>query len=197
MKGRRMPYTLRILSASLAVLALLAACSGGSSGSGVASAGTSPDTTTATQAGAHGSPLAFSQCMRAHGIKDFPDPDSSGRIGIQAGPGSDLSPDNPTFQAAQDACKSFQPKGSPANQQRNLQNALKYSQCMRAHGVKDFPDPVQTGQGVGISIKGGQGSDLNPNNPTFQTAQKVCQSILGAPGAAGGGQTITAGGGAK
>jgi hypothetical protein len=179
-----------ILSASLLALLLLAACSGSSSGPGVASAGTSPKTTT-TQTGSRGSPLAFSQCMRAHGVKDFPDPDSSGRIGIQAGPGSDLAPDNPTFQAAQQTCKSFQPKESPADQQENLQNALKFSQCMRAHGVKDFPDPVQNGQGVGIRISGGQGADLDPNNPTFQAAQKACQSIIGAPG---GGQTVTAGG---
>jgi hypothetical protein len=187
-------HTPRILSASLLALLLLAACSGGSSGPGVASAGTTPKTTTATHTGTHASPLAFSQCMRAHGVKDFPDPDSSGRIGIQAGPGSDLAPDNPTFQAAQQACKSLQPHGSPADQQKSLQNGLKFSQCMRAHGVKDFPDPVQNGQGGGITIKGGQGADLNPNNPTFQTAQKACQSILGAPA---GGQTVTAGGGGK
>jgi hypothetical protein len=172
----------RILCALLFAAPLFAACSSGSPGPGVASAGTSPSTTTATATGLHGSPLAFSQCMRAHGVTDFPDPDSSGRIAIQGGPGSDLAPHNPTFQAAQKACQSLQPKESPADQQKNLQNALKFSQCMRAHGVKDFPDPVQNGQGVGIRINGGQGTDLNPNNSTFQAAQKACQSIIGAPG---------------
>jgi hypothetical protein len=39
-----------------------------------------------------------------HGIKDFPDPTSDGRISINAGPGSELNPTNPLFQTAQTAC---------------------------------------------------------------------------------------------
>ena len=48
--------------------------------------------------------LAFSACMRAHGLKDFPDP-SNGGLQIQSSPGSDLNPSNPTFQKAQQACQ--------------------------------------------------------------------------------------------
>ena len=51
--------------------------------------------------------LAFSKCMRAHGVTDFPDPTFSTGGGIsmriQAKSG-DLSPNSPTFQAAQQAC---------------------------------------------------------------------------------------------
>jgi len=55
--------------------------------------------------------------MRAHGITGFPDPLSSGdgiQIRMRAGPGSDLNPDNPQFQAARKACQSFMlgPKSS-------------------------------------------------------------------------------------
>jgi hypothetical protein len=53
--------------------------------------------------------LAFSKCMRTHGIKDFPDP-SNGGIKIHAGQaGSDLNPNNPQFQAAQQACQADLP----------------------------------------------------------------------------------------
>jgi hypothetical protein len=48
--------------------------------------------------------LAFSKCMRAHGIADFPDP-TTGGLRIQVHPGSDLDPSNPQFQAAQKACQ--------------------------------------------------------------------------------------------
>ena len=58
--------------------------------------------------------LAFSQCMRDHGI-DMPDPQFSGdgkvkmRIG---GPGSSgPSPESPAFQQAQEACQSKMPGG--------------------------------------------------------------------------------------
>ena len=47
--------------------------------------------------------LAFSKCMRAHGITDFPDPSNGGPPNIQ--PGGDLNPNNPRFQTAENACK--------------------------------------------------------------------------------------------
>jgi hypothetical protein len=63
------------------------------------------------QAGA----LAFSKCMRAHGVTNFPDPTFSagGGIGIhiQAGSKSGLDPNNPTFQKAQQACQGKLPFG--------------------------------------------------------------------------------------
>jgi hypothetical protein len=52
--------------------------------------------------------LAFSACMRAHGLEDFPDPIVSGggiQMKIRVGAGSDLNPSSPTFQAAQSACQ--------------------------------------------------------------------------------------------
>jgi hypothetical protein len=50
---------------------------------------------------------------------------------------------------------------------------------MRSHGVTDFPDPT-TGPGgsVAISIRGGPGSDLNRNNPTFKAAIQACRALL-------------------
>jgi hypothetical protein len=51
---------------------------------------------------------AFAQCMRDHGV-DMPDPDpNSGALRITRGGGpnsSGMGPDNPTFQAAQQACQ--------------------------------------------------------------------------------------------
>jgi hypothetical protein len=52
--------------------------------------------------------LAFSACMRAHGLSDFPDP-SNGGLRISVHPGSDLQPNNPTFQKAQQACQKYLP----------------------------------------------------------------------------------------
>jgi hypothetical protein len=56
--------------------------------------------------------LAFSACMRAHGLNDFPDP-SNGGLRIQVHPGSDLDPNNPTFQKAQQACQKYIPFKAP------------------------------------------------------------------------------------
>jgi hypothetical protein len=54
--------------------------------------------------------LAFSQCMRDHGI-DMPDPqfNEDGGATIQGGPGGAIDPDDPDFQAAEEACRGDMP----------------------------------------------------------------------------------------
>ena len=54
--------------------------------------------------------------------------------------------------------------------------ALKFSNCMRAHGVSSFPDP---GAGGGIQLVPGSG--LNPRSPSFQSAQKACSKYAPGP----------------
>ena len=55
---------------------------------------------------------------------------------------------------------------------------MKFSECMRANGVPDFPDPTAAASEFRA------GGDLNPNNPTFQNASKVCarKTGVGLPG---------------
>jgi hypothetical protein len=79
-----------------------------------------PAPTPAQKAQGLASGLKLAKCMRAHGITDFPDPNSSGQLQIKISPGSDLNPDNPQFQAAQKACGGNLPrvqKGSGSGNQ--------------------------------------------------------------------------------
>ena len=49
--------------------------------------------------------LAFSQCMRAHGLTGFPDPTfSDNGVGIRLGSKAGIDPNSPAFQSAQKAC---------------------------------------------------------------------------------------------
>jgi hypothetical protein len=126
----------------------------------------------------------FSACMRSHGVTNFPDPNGQGVI--QLGSGSGVDPSSPKFQSAQQACRKLLPNGgqpTPAQIAKAQQQALKYSACMRSHGVKDFPDPTFHGSGIQLRVGGSPGSDLNPTSPIFQNAQTACQGIL--PGKAG------------
>jgi hypothetical protein len=163
-----------------AVVFLVAACSGTPAAPGVASAGVTTTTSPPSQSSSNTRAqdqtklLAYSHCMQAHGIKDFPDP-SGGALQISGGPNSDLNPNNPLFNSAQNACKSLMPQPTPAQKAEALKNGLKMAVCMRAHGIKDFPDPRSDGS---ISINASPGSDLNPNNPLFQTAQNACAKLL-------------------
>lgn len=184
-----------IAAGVLSSAAVAAGCGGGSGGPGVAGAGASTGAARSASGGSSkGSALAFSQCMRSHGIRDFPDPNSSGQLQVSAGPGSDLDPNNPQFAAAQQACRSLSPKPPTggSDQRRVAAAMLRFARCMRAHGITDFPDPQSNGD-LGVKVQ--PGSDLNPRSPQFQSAQTACHSDLPG-GGVGAPQTSANGGGA-
>jgi hypothetical protein len=157
---------------ALALIALavpLAAC--GSS---------SPTSTVGAASSKYSQFLAFAQCMRAHGVPNFPDPPSSGGgAAIDAGPGTGLDPNSPAFKSAQQACHTKLPnKGQPGPLSlAQRQAALRFSQCMRAHGLTNFPDPSFSGGGARLELR--RSSGLNPRSPAFQAAQRACGSIIG------------------
>jgi hypothetical protein len=85
--------------------------------------------------------LAFSKCMRGHGISGFPDPSAQG--GIHLAPGSGLGPASPRFQAAQEQCKKLLPGGGPGPQIPVVSGSdVAFARCMRANGVPNYPDPT-------------------------------------------------------
>jgi hypothetical protein len=113
--------------------------------------------------------------MRAHGIADFPDPNADGDIQLNTEPGSDLDMDDPTFKAADGACKSLLPNsgGKPSAEVKEAN--IKYAACMRGHGIKDFPDPNADGV---LQLQSTPGSDLDPTDPTFKAADEACKKYL-------------------
>ena len=179
--------------AHLATTTTLAASSHGSgspsgNSSGSARGSGSGGQEIAVNGGNEADALAYAQCMRTHGVPNFPDPNAQGGFSIQGSPGSGLDPGSASFQAADKACRRHLPNGgqmTPAQQAKAMAQALKFSQCMRTHGITDFPDPQSgPGGGIAIRIRAGQGSDLNPQNSQFQAAQNACQGITGfGPGA--------------
>ena len=161
-------------SAVLAALAVagcvpaLAAC-GSSTGTGA--------TTGLSATG--GSGVRFTQCMRAHGVTDFPDPLPSG--GFPRGPGVEQSA--PAFHTARKACQSI--IGPNAAQHRPtaavMASALRFSECMRAHRVPNFPDPMtrsEVPRNTDVLIQGDVvfpvGSSIDPGSPAFQQAASAC-----------------------
>ena len=154
-------------AAAVAGLGLLAASCGGSpSTNGVAQLTTTSSSTTTTGSSSAGSKAtdarAFSACMRKNGVPNFPDPNSRGGLTINAGPGSGLNPNSPQFKHAQSVCSKYLPNGGkvdPAAQAKALKAALKFSACMRSHGVRNFPDPQTSGGGISLMLKRGSGLD--------------------------------------
>jgi hypothetical protein len=159
------------------IVLLATACSGGSSSSGGDNnpASSSGNSTT--------SDLGYSQCMRAHGITDFPDPNSSGGISLPSNGSINLN--SSQYQAAAKACQSkMQGQLSQAQQEDDYQAELKYAQCMRTHGLPDFPDPPPPGSGPSTNTQsnssrsGTYGNGPNPNSPQYIAANKACEHDL-------------------
>ena len=131
--------------AGLIGLSLLVSSCGGSSGSRVAQLGS---TTTTRSSASSETPatssqltnvekmLAFSHCVREHGVPKFPDPDSSGNL--PALTQQDLGVSKQTSLAAQHACGSVLARGdstgTPQQQAQKLAFGLKVAECLRTHG---------------------------------------------------------------
>jgi CubicO group peptidase (beta-lactamase class C family) len=89
---------LAALTAATALAMMVAGCGGGSPAPGKAAA-SKP---------AVSGPQAYVQCMRAHGVRDFPDP-VDGHIVLTPASGINLS--SPQFEAASSACAALGPSG--------------------------------------------------------------------------------------
>lgn len=176
-------------AAAVALGFTIGACSSGAGSPTVASV-VSQSTTPAAEAGrpasTEQSPLAqaqaYSQCMRDHGVANFPDP--------QLTPGGDygyrttgIDGESAAFQGALQACKDlpspWQSTGkqlSPGQQQA----WLRWAKCIRANGVPDFADPTFSGEEVHIT---GGGSERSPQ---LQSAMNACKSQMPSTGGLGG-----------
>jgi hypothetical protein len=167
---------------------LAAACGGGSGDPGAASvAKTTTTTTSVASSGSSGSgstgqtsqsqELQLAQCMRSHGVPNFPDPSTTGNQ-LQNIANSGVNTHSTTYQAALSSCKKYTPAGNLTPAQSAAANAkgLEFSQCMRSHGVPNFPDPTTGPTGAQAINMTGLGIDLN--SPTFQAANAACQKIV-------------------
>jgi hypothetical protein len=169
----------------IAVSFCAAACSGGSAAAPAAS----PGGNNAEKA------VAYADCMRAHGVTNYPDPGSSV---------TGLNMDSATFQSAQAKCATLSPMPAVNTHATGHQitQALESAKCMRDHGFPDFPDPIVTstppsrptvppGSGTGgpaYSTSYSNGilfiipGSIDTSSPAFQAAAKACNSQLYVPG---------------
>jgi hypothetical protein len=127
----------------------------------------------AAEADNHAVGVRFATCMRDHGVPSFPDPESSAGIQI---PVSLFQKPSPAFKSAMLACKHLIPADAapPVASARQQAVALKLAQCMREHGVPNYPDPTyQHGHEIPPAIAN---PAINPASPAFGAASRACQS---------------------
>jgi hypothetical protein len=134
------------VAAVVAIVAISAGCGSAAGDHAAATAGTAGSGATGTST-TRAKAVKFAECMRANGVSAFPDPDASGALTIDAvANASSLDTSSAAFTRALSACKDLEPAGFTGNQRspQEQEAALAFAQCIRDHGVRDFPDPSKT-----------------------------------------------------
>jgi hypothetical protein len=163
--------TAAAIIAFAAVALLAAACSDSPSSAGSGGSADAGGSATSQQA------LAYSRCMRSHGVPKYPDASSSNKLpsGLPKVDPQRLGVSSSQYHAAQQACAHLLPNGGQMSQsqsQRDLRAMLGFARCMRAHGVPTWPDPTyDPAAGWGFNLVHVQGFDPN----SLQIDQKMSE----------------------
>jgi hypothetical protein len=65
--------------------------------------------------------------------------------------------------------------GGAGNTNADYEKAVKFSECMRDNGVREFPDPDASGE---LTIDGVlNGSSLDPSTPAWKQAIRACKDL--------------------
>lgn len=148
------------LGVVVGMLVLAAAGCGGS-------AKTSSTTTTTGTATSRA--VAFARCMRSHGLPGWPDPNSKGVFDKTKLSAQHLGASASEIQGAQQACRHLLPTASAAQQRAGVAQALRFSECVRTHGVPSFPEPDSTGRIPDPATVG-----VDQGSRAFEAANQAC-----------------------
>jgi hypothetical protein len=169
----------------------LAACTSGPSSPPVASLGSSggaPATGGSTAVSPAGNPTQlldeWAACMRGHGDPSQADPtiDADKEIqiimrdvpaAVSAEAHDSTGPCSRYELAAEAALRGGQSPPRPPD----MAAEVKYAECMRSHGVPNYPDPNPANPDETKLT----GTGIDPNSPFFLNADKLCDKQAGIP----------------
>jgi hypothetical protein len=153
--------------AAFAVVALVVAGCGSNAPSGTATSTAKKKLTARDKA------VKFAECIRAHGVADFPDPDAKNdfQYGVSVSPA--------VWKQATTACKDLQPPGTLSSKRTPKQQSagLRFARCVRDNGVTDFPDPVN-GEPLVDTYKIPSSNTAN-GMTILNAAMQKCGKVLG------------------
>ena len=112
--------------------------------------------------------IRYARCMRENGLPDYPDPEVTGDdVRIR---GIDKSTvDTAVLARAQQTCRPLQPVLTGPEGAQKAAAGRYEAQCMREHGVADYPDPDPDGHA--------DLPDAVRRNPRFDAAKVVCRDL--------------------
>ena len=160
----------------LAVISLTAGAAG-CGGSASSGSGTTSGSVPAKFRHQVGLALEYANCMRTHGVPNFADPKitvSGTELFMQNPQMTPTEVASPAYQSASGACAKYLPQQpqapAVAGAGNSQQQAVRFADCMRAHGVPNFPDPT-----TGGAFKLGRA--INPQAPAVIAAMNRCRTL--------------------
>src|SRR5215467_2418421 len=164
-RGRGSSRWAGVLAVTAGIVMLMAACGG------------SPSSTSSTGAsGQFQQDLAFTRCMRSHGLPDFPGPNANGH-GFGSQQQQDQQRSDPHFGTAYSACQHMLASVPSSHRTKVIPSQtqlVRFSQCMRSHGVPDYPDYNPS---VNLRTELAQ-LGINTNSPQFQATLQTCDRLV-------------------
>jgi hypothetical protein len=156
-------------AAAIAAATMIAAC-----GSNSPSSSSSPSQLTAAQVRQEEHvAVSVANCMRAHGVPNFPDSPYAQKRML-----SSSSAQAPAVQSAAAACGHLLAHGgqsqSPAPTHRQVAAGLAFAHCLRSHGFPSFPDPSSSGQ---LSHEMLANAGINLHQPAVVQAADACVGV--------------------
>ena len=178
---KRVAHRWAAAAAAVALGVTAAGCSGGSASPTTAVSAVSAGGSGSSGATALAQAVTYSQCMRSHGVANFPDPvqTPSGGYGYRT---AGIDPTSTAFQGALQACRGLpSPWNSTGGQLTAAQQQawLDWARCIRTHGLADFPDPTFSGREV-------HDPGVGSSSPQLQQAMDACKAQRPSVGGLGG-----------
>jgi hypothetical protein len=161
----------RVPLATAAIVASIAIAACGTNSSSSSSSGS--HLTAAQVRQAEQSAVSFADCMRSHGVPNFPDSPYAQKHMIASSSGQ-----APAVQSAVAACSHLLPHGSqsqtPAHSQGQTAAMVAFARCLRSHGFVNFPDPTSGGDLTHQMLATAQ---INLQQPALVQAADACVGV--------------------
>jgi len=174
--GPRRPWPRRARAAAVITVMAAAALLAAACGDSPSSTGSGGSPTVGGSANSS-SAVAYSRCVRAHGVPGFPDPGGNGQIPGQAAKSALRGVSDSRARAATYACRNLNPagQGSPALTAQEQQDYLRAAACMRSHGISNFPDPTFPGGHANLPPIP---SSIDTKSRQFTQAAQTCIKLI-------------------
>jgi hypothetical protein len=146
---------------------------------------TTPGSTTSQTGSEQQSALAWAHCMRSSGVQDLPDPTGSN---VKIPTAQQLGVSSSQLQTAESTCRHLLANGgsgpNPAQLEQEMDSMRTFADCLRSHGIANWPDPTVGPQGrPEFKLVGARGIP-DPSSPQLQNAIHDCGHLV--PTAVGG-----------